>query len=379
MGSTAHNSLAERPRLLIVTPDFPPDRGGIQVMAHRLASGIERFETRVVALERPGAARFDAEHALTVRRVGAARGPRSAGNALLNLQALTEALRFRPQAALSMHTVASPAVAAMRRLLATRSAQIFHAEEIPARPKLAAFAVREADLSIAVSSYTASLIASTGATPRRLCLISPGVDIPCDAAAQPSDRPAIVTVARLEERYKGHDVMIRSLPLVLAKVPDALWVVIGEGSLRPGLEQLARTYGVQDAIRFLGSVSDGERDAWLRRCRLLAMPSRLPAGGLAGEGFGIAYLEASAFGKPVVAGGVGGAVDAVADGESGLLVDPRDPVAVADAITRLLLDRALAERLGEAGARRAARFGWPVFVQRVEAQLAEALGDPRTP
>ena len=275
--------------------------------------------------------------------------------------------------------VASPAVAAMRRMLATRTAQIFHAEEIPARPKLAAFAVREADLSIAVSSYTASLIAATGATPRRLCLISPGVDIPGDAVAQPSDRPAIVTVARLEERYKGHDVMIRSLPLVLAKVPDALWVVIGEGSLRPGLEQLARTYGVQDAIRFLGSVSDEERDAWLRRCRLLAMPSRLPAGGLAGEGFGIAYLEAGAFGKPVVAGDVGGAVDAVADGESGLLVDPRDPVAVADAITRLLLDRALAERLGKAGARRAARFGWPVFVQRVEAQLAEALGDPRTP
>jgi phosphatidyl-myo-inositol dimannoside synthase len=379
MGSTVHNRSAERPRLLIVTPDFPPDRGGIQVMAHRLASGIQRFETRVVALGHPGAARFDAEQALTVRRVGAARGPRRAGKALLNVHAFAEALRFRPQAALSMHMVASPALAVMRRVLATRTAQIFLAEEITARPTLAAFAVREADLSIVISSYTASLVAATGATPRRLCLISPGVDIPGDAAPQPSDRPAIVTVARLEERYKGHDVMIRSLPLVLAKVPDALWVVIGEGSLRPGLEQLARTYGVEDAIRFLGSISDEERDGWLRRCWLLAMPSRLPAGGLAGEGFGIAYLEAGAFGKPVVAGGVGGAVDAVADGESGLLVDPRDPVAVADAITRVLLDRALARRLGDGGAARAARFGWPVFVRRVEAELAETLADSKTP
>ncbi len=82
-----------------------------------------------------------------------------------------------------------------------------------------------------------------------------------------------------------------------------------------------------DAIRFLGSVSDEERNLWLRRAHLLAMPSRLPAGGFAGEGFGIAYLEAGAYGKPVVAGNVGGALDSVSDGESGLLVDPTDPVA----------------------------------------------------
>ena len=83
------------------------------------------------------------------------------------------------------------------------------------------------------------------------------------------------------------------------------------------------------------------------------MPSRLPAGGFAGEGFGIVYLEAGAYGKPVVAGNVGGAVDAVLDGETGLLVDPTDALEVADAITRLLLDEQLATRLGGAGADRA--------------------------
>jgi phosphatidyl-myo-inositol dimannoside synthase len=362
-------------RLLIVTPDFPPDRGGIQVMSQRLAEGIEGFQTRVVALDCPGADRFDREHALAVRRAGGGIGMRAARNALLNLDAFGEALRFRPDVALSVHTVASPAVAAMGRALRTRTVQIFHAEEITARPKLAAFAAYETDVSIAVSSYTAGLIEATGVTPARLRLISPGVDIPREATPLPADRPTFVTVARLEERYKGHDVMIGALPLVLAKVPDALWVVIGEGSLRPGLEQLARTHGVAEAIRFLGAVSDEERDLWLRRSRLLAMVSRLPAGGLAGEGFGIAYLEAGAFGKPVVAGAVGGARDAVLDGETGLLVDPRDPIAVADAVTRLLLDGELAGRLGEAGAGRARRFGWPVFVELVEGALLQALGE----
>ena len=67
-----------------------------------------------------------------------------------------------------------------------------------------------------------------------------------------------------------------------------------------------------DAVRFLGAVPDEQRDMWLRRADLLAMPSRLPGGGLAGEGFGIVYLEAAAYGKPVVAGNVAGALDAVA-------------------------------------------------------------------
>jgi phosphatidylinositol alpha-1,6-mannosyltransferase len=130
---------------------------------------------------------------------------------------------------------------------------------------------------------------------------------------------------------------------------------------------------VADSIRFLGSVSDEQRNLWLRRADLLAMPSRLPGGGLAGEGFGIVYLEAGAYGKPVVAGNVGGAVDAVLDGQTGLLVDPTDPVAVGAAITKLLLDEQLARRLGSAGAQRARSFAWPVIVQRLEAVLLEQI------
>jgi phosphatidylinositol alpha-1,6-mannosyltransferase len=104
------------------------------------------------------------------------------------------------------------------------------------------------------------------------------------------------------------------------------------------------------------------------------MPSRLPAGEFAGEGFGIVYLEAAAYGKPVVAGNVGGAVDAVLDDETGLLVDPLDPLAVAEAITRLLQDGELARRLGGAGQARAQLYAWPKVVERVEALLLAQLG-----
>ena len=89
-------------------------------------------------------------------------------------------------------------------------------------------------------------------------------------------------------------------------------------------------------IRFLGAVSDDERDAWLRRAHVFAMPSRMPAGGFAGEGFGIVYLEANAHGCPVVAGAVGGALDAVVRRADRAPGRPRGPRRVGNALVELL-------------------------------------------
>ena len=113
-------------------------------------------------------------------------------------------------------------------------------------------------------------------------------------------------------------------------MPDVTWTVVGEGSLRPRLEALAAQYGVEAQVRFLGDLSDEERDRWYRSAHVFVMPSRLPPEG-GGEGFGIVYLEAAAHGLPVVAGNVAGARDAVVDGETGLLVDPTDHLEVAAA------------------------------------------------
>jgi phosphatidylinositol alpha-1,6-mannosyltransferase len=129
-------------------------------------------------------------------------------------------------------------------------------------------------------------------------------------------------------------------------------------------------------VRFVGSVSDGERDWWLRRAHVFAMPSRLPAGG-AGEGFGIVYLEAGAHSLPVVAGNVGGALDAVVHGQTGVLVDPADHVVLADAITDLLLDPSRAQAFGVAGALRSRELAWPAVARRIENLVLGLLADTR--
>jgi phosphatidyl-myo-inositol dimannoside synthase len=361
------------PRLLVITPDFPPARGGIQLLVQRLLEGLSGFETRVVTLDSEGARSFDRDSGLQVRRVSADARLGAARNLPLNSLALLEAARFRPELTLSAHIVASPAAAVIRRAWRARTVQYFYAKEIGNKPRLAAFAAGQAHASVSISSYTSGLLAALGVGGGPISLIPPGVDLPDDARPQQADRPTVLTIARLADRYKGHDVLARSLALVRERVPEVEWVVIGDGPLRGELQALARSNGVADCTRFLGAVSDEERNSWLRRADLLAMPSRLPGGGRAGEGFGIVYLEAGAYGKPVVAGNVAGALDAVLDGESGLLVDPTDPTAVGEAITTLLLDGELARRMGAAGAEHARALSWPVMVERVQMLLEEQL------
>ncbi len=366
-----------RPRLLLLTPDFPPARGGVQVVAHRLATGMPAFEVRAVALGGGEPAGFDAAlgGGLDVRRVARPPGGAVPANALLNAIALAEARRFRPDVTLSVHIVTSPAAALVRRARGTPTMQYFYAKEIPDKARLAAFAAAHADAIVSISSYTSGLLREVGVPAGRITLLTPGVDIPAEVAPLPAERPTIVTVARMSDRYKGHDVLLAALAIVRRRVPDVQWVVIGDGPLRPELEALARAEGVAGAVRFLGSVGDVERDTWLRRAVLMAMPSRLPGEGRAGEGFGIVYLEAAAYGKPVVAGNCAGALDAVLDGVTGLLVDPADPAAVAEAITTLMLDRGLAARLGRAGAERARTMSWPDAARRVQERLLGLLGD----
>lgn len=366
-------------KTLVITPDFPPSRGGIQVLVHRLVSHAQGLGPVVLALGGDNARAFDSRDTLDVRRVSAFGASRRTAVAALNLRAVSTAIRTRPDMVISAHIVASPAAVAIRRLLRIPVVQYVYAKEIGARPALARFALRNADAVIAISRYTRDLALEAGAPADRIELIPPGVDLPdphvLPAPNAKSGPPRLITIARLEDRYKGHDVLTRALPLVRARVPDAEWVVIGDGPLRGHLERLVEASGVSEAVRFVGSVSDAERDRLLQDAHVFAMPSRLPARGLAGEGFGIVYLEANARGLPVIAGDVAGALDAVVDGKTGLLVDADDHVAIAEAISGLLLDPERAHTLGAAGLERSREFAWSAIAGRVEALCRRVVAD----
>lgn len=360
-------------RVLAITPDYPPAMGGIQLLFHRVLKHATRLTTRVVTITPPstnGAEMSDAEAVRRVRSLPDHRLEVAAMNAL----AIREGYRFRPDVVFCAHIVASPAAALLSRVLDVPVVLYVHGKEVGASPGVARFALRHSTAIVAVSRYTRALALAAGAQSERIHVIPPGVDIVARSGEPRRDRPTIITVARLEDRYKGHDVMVRALPLVRSRVPEVQWMVVGNGQLREEIVELAAANGIGDSVVMLGSVDDAERNRWLDRAHIFAMPSRLPSGRAAGEGFGIVYLEAGVHGLPVVAGDVGGALDAVVHGQTGLLVNPTDNVAVADALTDLLLDRPRAERMGEAGARRASEYSWPRISARVEELLLSVAG-----
>jgi len=228
-----------------------------------------------------------------------------------------------------------------------------------------------------VSRHTEKLALDVGADPARIHRIPPGVDVPAaDVGTRADRRPLIVTIARIEDRHKGHDVMVRAMSLVRSKVPEAHWVVIGDGPLRPSIERLVAAHRLEEHVTFTGPIPDEERDAWLDRARVFAMPSRLPGGRVGGEGFGIVYMEASARALPVVGGNVGGALDAVVHDNTGYLVDPTNHVEVAEAITGLLTDTDQADALARAGRARAQNMTWPTIASAFESVLLPLAGRP---
>jgi phosphatidylinositol alpha-1,6-mannosyltransferase len=363
--------------VLVMSPDFPPARGGIQVLTHRVVASWERLRPVVVTLGAPGAHAFDSRTPFRVKRVNRGLFPRPALVGALNASGVAAAITTRPRAVLSAHIVTAPGAAFVAKRLGIPWLQYVHAKEVGAKPSLAHFALSRADAVIVVSEYAGRLATAAGAPAERLVRISPGVDVPERRSRSVVDRPgppSILSIARLMDRYKGHDVLMRAMPLIRARVPDVVWSIVGDGHLRKPLEQRARALGITGSVDFRGSVSDAERDRLLDSAHVFCMVSRLPAGGYAGEGFGIVYLEANAHELPVVAGNVGGATDAVVDGVTGLLVDPRDHVAVADAHVRLLSDPEYAARLGSQGRERAEGYAWPHISRKVEAAVLELIG-----
>ena len=192
-------------------------------------------------------------------------------------------------------------------------------------------------------------------TRSKMQLIYPAVDPerfkPLDAAMVRSGRRVILSVSRLVER-KGQDQVIRALPSVLVKVPQAEYWIVGEGPMRPSLERLAQELGLEEKVQFLGVLNSEQLVPMYNQCDVFAMPSKECQDSGHVEGFGIVFLEANACGKPVIGGRSGGMPEAIEEGKSGLLVDPENSRELADALTRLLTDSTLAAELGAYGRQR---------------------------
>jgi len=241
---------------------------------------------------------------------------------------------------------------------------------------------RGATAIIANSYNTRQLLADIGVCSERIHVIHPGVDAAAfhvDANAGLAIRQrhnlgnsfVLLTVGRLQRR-KGHDMVIRAVPLIKQRVPNVFYLIVGTGEEEKYLRDLAATLCVSENVVFVGSIRDDERAAYYAICDVFVMPNRQIDADI--EGFGIVFLEAGAAAVPVVGGLSGGTAEAIQDGVTGVRVDGENPNAVAAAVIDLLTDTHKAKSMGEAGRQRVEKtFNWEAIVERTR-QVAAAVG-----
>jgi len=358
-------------RTLLVTNDFPPRDGGIQNYLQALVDRLPPGEVAVYAPAWPGAPGFDAAAPYPVHRhptslmLPVPTVARRAARLAREHGALT--VWFGAAAPLALLGPWLRRNAGIRRVVASTHGHEVGWSMLPVARQALRRIGRDADAVTVVSRYTRGRIAAAFGPDAALELLPPGIDAELfrpDPQARAALRrryglggaPVVTCVSRLVAR-KGQDQLLRVLPQLRARVPGTRLLLAGDGPDAARLHRLADVQGVAEHVVFTGAVPAAELPAHHAVGDVFALPCRTRGAGLDVEGLGIVALEAAASGLPVVVGAAGGAPETVRPGETGHVVDPRDPAALVATLVRLLADPAAAADMGAAG-RAWMRAGW---------------------
>jgi phosphatidyl-myo-inositol dimannoside synthase len=351
-------------RTLVVTNDFPTRRGGIESFVYALCDRLPQDEVVVYTASMPGHQRFDQGLGYPVIR--------DRSSMLLP----TSEVAKRTAAVMREHGCTSVLFGAaaplglladrLRDAGAERVVGLTHGHEtwwarVPAARRALRRIGDSCDTLTYVSEFCRRRImnALSSEAADRMVRLAPGVDtdvfrpgVGGDRVRHrlgiDPDRPVLLSVSRFVPR-KGQDMLIRAMPLILASVPDALLLLVGDGPNRRRLMRLVQQHRLEGNVLFAGAVPWSEAPEWFDAADVFAVPCRTRLGGLEPEALGIVFLESQAAGRPVLVGDSGGAPETVRHGETGYVVDPHSSVAIARRATPLLADRQYANDLGMKG------------------------------
>ncbi len=353
-------------RVLLVTNDFPPRRGGIQSylveLVSRLAATGEHSLT-VYAPQWKDAEAFDAAAAgyEVVRHPGTLMLPEPTVDRRMRrliAERGIDTVWFGAAAPLGLLARRARQAGATRVLASTHGHEVGWSMLPGARSVLRRIG-DDTDAVTYVSRYTRRRFASAFGPHAALEHLPPGVDTDRfhpDAARRAElrarhalgERPTVLCLSRLVPR-KGQDMLIRALPAIRRRVDGAALVVVGGGPYLTTLNQLAERLGVSEHVTFTGGIPAAELPSYHAMADVFAMPCRTRGAGLDVEGLGIVFLEASATGVPVVAGSSGGAPETVQHNKTGMVVDGRSVDQIVGAVSDLLADPDRAAAMGAAG------------------------------
>lgn len=340
---------------LIITNDFPPRIGGIESFVSDICELLD-FDVVVYASGPPSGACSDDDRRYPVIRDGSLLLPtRRLADRTADVLRRCGATRVIFGAAAPLGLLAPR----LRRAGAQRILALTHGHEtwwaaLPGSRSLLRRIGDGCDHLTTISSYTSARIgrALSASARARLLRLPPPVDT-CRFVPAPRDEHSFraIAVGRFVPQ-KGFSTLLQAWRLVLddrvASGAGEL-ILIGDGPDRPRLKSMISDLGLAGTVRMPGAIPRAEVITALQQADLFALPVRTRLGGLNPEGLGLAALEAAACGLPVIIGDSGGAPETVRHGETGFVVDPRDPADLARKITTLRMDRELAVTMGAAG------------------------------
>ena len=362
-------------KTLLITNDFPPVVSGISTVFYQVWKRMDPEKHWILTPNVEGGKEFDSGKNLKVIRHPALRGKSSFSKIINSL------IQFGYAKALVMFSGIkiihagqiwiSGTIAFLLKVFFKRKyfLWVYGGETTPVYMKNALTTywakklLNNADKIVTNSKFCQKEFLDYGFPEEHCPIILPGVDVsvftPGEAPKEliqkwnPDGKKILLTVARVSER-KGHDLVIRSLPKILESFPDVLYLIVGKGPDTERLRKLADDLGISDSVKFCGFVPDEDLPDYYRMSDIYVMPNREIFDTTDSiEGFGISFVEASSCGKPVIGGKSGGAVEAVADGVSGYLVDPESVDEFTSAVLRLLSDQNLLKKIGDDGRKRA--------------------------
>ncbi len=370
---------------LLVTNDFPPKIGGIQSLLWEWWRRLPPDRFAVLTSPYRGAAEFDAAQPFHVERI---REPVLLPHPLMVRRVEDLAARFGAELVVLDPAVPLGMIGPSLSLpydVVLHGAEVTVPGRLPGSKQGLAYVLRGARQVIAAGNYPKAEAERAARRPLPGVVVPPGVDVERfrpltdDQRRQaradfglPVDDRVIVGVSRLVPR-KGFDTAIRALARISPTHPDVVLAIAGGGRDEARLRALAVEPGAP--VKFLGRVSNDDLPRVYGCADVFTMLCRNRWGGLEQEGFGIVFVEAAACGVPQVAGDSGGAAEAVADGETGIVVRRPDPdrggvEQTAAAFTKLLDDPELRSRMALASRQRAvAEFSYDVLARRLGAAL----------
>ncbi len=349
-------------RILHLTPNYLPSIGGVEINMHEINKRLVKdgFEVEVITQKEPDAPDYEVKEGIVVHRVPA----------FEPFKMRYRLGRFMPTMIPKMHQVNFDVLHAHAYGYFPLWASMFSnkptvitthsdptAKIYPLFDGLRSIPLRSCDRLIATTNMEKNHLILRGAKKDRITVIPNGVTLPPTKAPVRNFGKVILCLARLDIAHKGQDILLQAMPKVISKVSDAKLWIVGEGRDARKLEKLAKELKLEGIVEFKGRILDTAKPFYIQNSQMLCISPRT-------ESFGVVYLEAMAYGLPIVTTNVGGIPEVV--GDSAVLVPPNDPSALADALIRVSTDKQLAEELREKSLERVKRFDWDKIVEKYE-------------